>query len=146
MRFKKLDDRAVPPTKAHNEDAGFDLASLDGVVLPPGVITTVNTGISVSIPAGHVGLLVARSSLQKKSLMLANSMGIIDSGYLGPIIAKVYNFGEHTQGLAAGERFVQLLVVPIAIDQNMYEDLGSVEAWESQSIRGTGGFGSTGAV
>lgn len=146
MRFKKLDSKALPPSKAHKEDAGFDLATLEEVTLPADLVTSVNTGISVTIPAGHVGLLVARSSLQKKSLMLANSMGIIDSGYLGPIIAKVYNFGEFTQTLEAGERFVQLVVVPIAVDQNMYEDLGSLEAWQNQSIRSTDGFGSTGTV
>lgn len=146
MRFKKLDKNAVEPTKAHAEDAGFDLASLQEVVLPVDTITTVNTGISVQIPAGHVGLLVARSSLQKKCLMLANSMGVIDCGYMGPIMAKIYNFGKHEQTIAAGERFVQLLLVPIALDQNMYEDLGTVENWNNYSVRGTGGFGSTGTL
>ena len=78
--------------------------------------------------------------------MLANSMGVIDSGYVGPIMAKIYNFGKESQTLAAGERFVQLLIVPIALDQNMYEDLGTMENWNNSSARGTGGFGSTGTL
>lgn len=87
IRFKKLNPDAVIPTKAHATDAGFDLVATSRVFDKHGCITY-GTGIAVEIPQGYMGLVFPRSSNAKKDLLLSNSVGIIDSGYRGEIMAK----------------------------------------------------------
>lgn len=132
----KLPYKGAAPTRAHKDDAGLDLRAAESVWIAYGCLCMVDTGTAVDIPKGHVGLLVARSSLCKKGLMLANGVGIIDSGYHGTI--KVPLLGVSADGIEAGERIAQLVIVPIA-------DVEPVEVEEFEdSERGEGGFGSTG--
>ena len=141
IKFKKLDQRAVAPVRAHNTDAGFDLVATDittEINECGQLILVYHTGIAVEIPEGYFGLLVPRSSVYKKSLMLTNHAGVIDSGYRGEIMGK---FRSTTDVVPAvykeGERFAQLLILPIP----------EFEVEEAQELtkteRGDGGYGST---
>lgn len=143
LKFKKLSEDAVLPVKAHATDAGLDLTAT-------GITTQINecgqlmlvyhTGLAVEIPEGYVGLLFPRSSVYKKSLAQTNSVGVIDAGYRGEIMAV---FKTTTDVIPAvykqGDRFAQLVIVPIP-------EIEVVEAEElSESDRGENGYGSTDA-
>jgi dUTP pyrophosphatase len=113
--------------------------------------TLVKTGVSVRIPAGYVGLLVPRSSLSKKNIILTNSCGIIDADYRGELLISLmyvnkaceegYGPVGHSH-IEAGERIAQLLIVPIALPEPI-KYTGNDDDW-TNTARGTGGFGSTG--
>lgn len=140
MKIKKVRD--VPtPAYAHRGDAGLDLTNASGcdVVVPAGRVVKVPTGIAAAIPTGHAGLLMPRSSLGKKrDLSLSNTVGLIDSTYTGEIIASVINRGHRDETIEAGERIVQLVIIPFAaVEVEVVEVLEATE-------RGEGGFGSTG--
>lgn len=141
IKFKKLDQRAVAPVRAHNTDAGFDLVATDittEINECGQLILVYHTGIAVEIPEGYFGLLVPRSSVYKKSLMLTNHAGVIDSGYRGEIMAK---FRSTTDVVPAvykpGEKFAQLLILP-CVEASFTESLEL-----SDSDRGVDGYGST---
>lgn len=128
------------PTRAHPTDAGLDLCAAETVQIPPRVVTLVPTGIAVAIPAGHVGLLVARSSLAvKKAMTLANGVGIIDSDYRGEIKIPIIPLDGCHNLIQAGQKIAQLIILPIA--------LPTVEVVSElpESVRGNGGFGSSDA-
>ena len=128
------------PTRAHPTDAGLDLYAAETVQIAPRVVTLVPTGIAVAIPAGHVGLLVARSSLSvKKAMTLANGVGVIDADYRGEIKVPIIPLDGCHNLIQAGTRIAQLIILPIA--------LPTVEVVTElpDSERGHGGFGSTGA-
>jgi len=141
IKFKKLDQRAVAPARAHTSDAGFDLVVTDittEINECGQLILVYHTGLAIEIPEGYFGLFVPRSSIYKKSLTLTNSPGIIDSGYRGEIMGK---FRSTTDVVPAvykpGERFAQLLILPCP-------EVTFTEAFElSDSDRGEGGYGST---
>lgn len=138
VRFKKLDEKAVAPTKAHPTDAGFDLTAISVKEDCVRGIVTYGTGIAVEIPDGYVGLIFPRSSIYKKSLSLCNSVPVIDSGFRGEIMLKFRIEQPHIQRYSLGDRIGQLIIIP-------YPDIEFVEADElSDSDRGIGGFGSTG--
>ena len=128
------------PTRAHPTDAGLDLAASETTQVAPRVVTLVPTGIAVAIPEGHVGLLTARSSLAtKKSMTLANGVGVIDSDYRGEIKIPIIPLDGCHNLIQAGQKIAQLIILPIA--------LPTVEVVSElpESVRGLGGFGSTGA-
>lgn len=134
IKIKKLHKDAVIPTKAHATDAGYDLYATscyyeDGML-------HYGTGIAVEIPEGYVGLVFPRSSIANTHLTLSNSVGVIDSGYRGEVMAKFRKGG--TNAYRVGERIAQLIIIP-------YPEVVFVEAEElSESDRGTGGYGSSG--
>lgn len=136
---------AVMPTRANPNDAGLDLYTPQGYhwEFKPGEKRLVNTNVQVAIPNGYVGLLVARSSLQKKGLMVANNVGIIDAGYRGDLMVALWNWDISTTWLNAGERFAQLVLVPI-ITPSVNLVTESDNDWYDTE-RGAGGFGSTGS-
>lgn len=128
------------PSRAKPGDAGLDLCSaVDAIVHMPDGVTMIPTGFAMAIPAGHVGLIMPRSGLATKhGITLANSVGVVDSGYRGEIIVALKNGGPRDFEVRRGERIVQLLVMPFAIFENV-----EVEALD-ETERGQGGFGSTG--
>lgn len=87
IKFKKLLHNAVTPLQGHRGDAGYDLTAAEVTIDDNGIITY-NSGIAVEIPHGYVGLLFPRSSIYKKGLKLTNCVGVIDSPYRGPVMAK----------------------------------------------------------
>lgn len=142
IKFKKLDERAVAPVRAHSTDAGFDLVATDittEINECGQLILVYHTGLAVEIPEGYFGLLVPRSSISKKSLMLCNHAGIVDCGYVGEITAKFRSTTDVVPSVyKVNERFAQLLILPVP-------DVTFEEAFElSDSDRGEGGYGSTG--
>lgn len=127
------------PTRAHPTDAGLDLCAAETVHVPPRVVTLVPTGIATAIPAGHVGLLIARSSLAvKKAMTLANGVGVIDADYRDEIKVPIISLDGCHNLIQAGQKIAQLLILPIALPTvEVVAELPDTE-------RGNGGFGSTG--
>ena len=127
------------PTRAHPTDARLDLHAAETTHIAPGVVTLVPTGIAVAIPEGHVGILAARSSLAvKKAMTLANGVGIIDSDYRGEIKIPIIPLDGCHNLIQAGQKIAQLIILPIATPTV------EVVAELPESVRGLGGFGSTG--
>ena len=138
MKIKLLDTKCLP-TKAHVTDAGYDLRARKDMSVFPYDTEFIPTGVCVEIPVGYVGLLFPRSSISKTPLRMANSVGVIDSGYTGEIKVPLYNTDEvEIVDVNKFERIAQLVIVPC-----MDFELEPVDELEN-SERGTGGFGSTG--
>jgi len=136
VKILRVSSEATLPTRAHPDDAGLDLYSLENVSLTPTQGQVVKTGIAVELPPRHVGMVADRSSLAKKGIKTAG--GIIDAGYRGEIHIVLWNISQETVHLQKGERIAQLLIVPIATP--------AVREAESldETQRGIKGFGSTG--
>ena len=141
IKVRKLREGAQLPTYGTAFSAGADLyACLDGdVTILPGETKKIPTGIAMELPEGTAGLIYARSSLgTKKGLAPANKVGVVDSDYRGEFMIFLHNHSAEPQTIAHGDRVAQLLVTPVYTP-------GFVEAQElSDTLRGAGGFGSTG--
>ena len=113
LRVRRLDARAVLPTRAHPGDAGLDLHALDGTTLEPGARAAIPTGIAVEIPEGHAGLVLPRSGLAvRHGIALVNAPGLIDSGYRGELRVLLLNTDPRVPfPIAPGDRVAQLVVV-----------------------------------
>lgn len=135
MRIK-LDEGAFLPERAHATDAGLDIKSPVSVTIPPRGSAVINTGVHVELPHGTVGLLKSKSGLNVKYGI--TSEGVIDEGYTGSIVVKLYNNGGREVAIFAGQKITQLLIVPV-----LYEKIEVVDEL-SATDRGDNGFGSTG--
>lgn len=131
-----LDKDAWMPTRAHKTDAGLDLRTPAAVTVPAYSSVTVDTGVHVALPHGCAGLLVSKSGLNVRHDI--TSTGLIDEGYTGSIVVKLYNHGGVDYQLAAGDKITQLVVLPVVC-----ESLEQVSAF-NPTERGDDGFGSTG--
>jgi dUTP pyrophosphatase len=142
MQYVKLNEKAKDLGYARPGDAGIDLSVIEFIALAPfgddKSKKLLKTGISVKIPEGHFGLIVPRSSMAKKGIMLANTCGIIDSGYTGELMLYVQNMTAKVNYIEEGDRVAQMIVVPFTS-----VILTSVDKLP-ETDRGTGGFGSTG--
>lgn len=132
----KLDENALLPTKAHKEDAGFDLYSPMECEVKAGESVIVDTGVHMVIPKGYVGFLKSKSGLNVKHGII--SEGVIDAGYTGSIVTKLYNRGTETHTFAKGSKLTQIVILPIP-----GVELETVDTLE-ETERGTNGFGSSG--
>jgi dUTP pyrophosphatase len=140
LPFKRLNEEATLPERAHPGDAGFDLRSAVDVVVGPGERAMVPTGLAVAIPDGHAGLVLPRSGLAaKQGLTLANAPGLIDAGYRGEVTCAVVNLDrEEPVKIRRGDRIAQLVVVAVPqVRPRWVDEL-------PPTTRGAGGFGSTG--
>jgi dUTP pyrophosphatase len=136
----RLRDDARLPTRAHEGDAGLDLYAVESASLGPGERAAVATGVAVEIPDGHAGLVLPRSGLAAShGIALVNAPGLIDSGYRGELRVLLLNTDrERGFEIASGDRIAQLLLTPVVSAE-------AVEVAELEvSVRGDGGFGSTG--
>jgi dUTP pyrophosphatase len=136
----KLKDEAVLPSRAHEGDAGLDLCSCEAAHIGPGERWSVGTGVGVEIAAGHAGLVLPRSGLARDhGIALVNAPGLIDSGYRGELRVLLLNTDPaEIFRVEPGDRIAQLVITPIATPE-------PVEAPTlSESLRGEGGFGSSG--
>ena len=131
-----LDNGAYMPSRGHGTDAGLDLRTPKDVTVPAYGSAIVDTGVHVALPSGCAGLLVSKSGLNVGHDI--TSTGLIDEGYTGGIVVKLYNHGGEDYGFKAGDRVTQLVVVPV-----VYESLVQVSAFNATE-RGDNGFGSTG--
>lgn len=143
MKFKKLDPRAVAPVRATKDSAGFDLTAtrITTEINECGqLILVYHTDLALEIPNGYVGLLFPRSSIFKKSLRMCNSVGVIDSDYRGEVTAKFVSTTDVVPAVyKEGERFAQLVIVPVLVDEEFTESDTLAD-----TVRGEGGYGSTG--
>ena len=140
LPVRRLNEDAALPSYARAGDAALDLAAAEDVEVGPGERALVPTGVAVAIPEGYAGLVLPRSGLaSRQGLTLANSPGLIDSGYRGEVTCAVVNLDRRRPvTINKGDRIAQLLIVPIAVVEPTWaEEL-------PPSDRGTGGFGSTG--
>ena len=141
IRVKRLNQNAILPTYGSVEAAGADLyACLENpVVIQPGESAFIPTGLSMELPKGYAGLIYARSGLaSKKGLAPANKVGVVDADYRGEIMVALHNHGIVPQTIADKERIAQFVIAPfIRADYEEADEL-------SDTIRGEGGFGSTG--
>ena len=138
MIYYSLDEGAAHPRQAYKDDAGIDLALKHDLTVPVGAHRVGDTGVHVAVPRDHVGMVFVRSSTGiKKHLVLSNGTGIIDSGYRGPIKLSLYNTGDTTQHIAAGDYIAQLVVIPIT--PNNIAEVPTVD----NTQRGTNGIGSS---
>ena len=141
INIKKLNENAVIPTYGSEFSAGADLYALtdETIVIAPHETVLVHTGVAMEIPMGYVGLVFARSGLStKRALAPANKVGVIDSDYRGEIMVALHNHSEDPKSIENGERVAQIVLVPyISADFDEVDEL-------SDTVRGEGGFGSTG--
>lgn len=141
IHVKLLREGAHMPTYGTEGAAGADLyACLDAEVsIHPGQTVKIPTGVALEVPQGCAGLVYARSSMGvKRDLAPANKVGVIDSDYRGEIMVMLHNHGSQVRQVAHGERIAQLLITPVYTP-------GFLQVEElSDTLRGEGGFGSTG--
>ena len=135
MNIMKTHPNAVIPKYAKPGDAGMDVTAVSKIISDDYV--EYELGIALEIPEGYVGLLFPRSSVTKTSLIMKNSIGVIDSGYRGAITARFFNTKVGSMYLP-GDRVAQLVILPIA--QVEFNEVTKL----TTSQRGTGGYGSTG--
>jgi len=137
----RLRDDAALPEGAYPGDAGLDLIACERVVLEPGERAVVPTGVAVAIPEGYAGLVIPRSGLALEyGISLVNTPGLIDSGYRGELRVIALNTDrERGFTIEPGMRIAQLVVAPVPeIDVIELDEL-------PETVRGTAGFGSSGA-
>lgn len=132
----KLDKGAYMPTRAHDLDAGYDIRTPYEFDVNAMDHLTIYTGVHIAIPKGYVGMLKSKSGLNINYSVLGE--GVIDAGYTGQIVAKLYNHGVIPVHFARGDKIIQLVLLPIFTpDLQQVDDLSPTE-------RGDDGFGSTG--
>ncbi len=140
VNIKKTDERAILPTYGSAFSAGADLYSCsDTVEIAAGETTLIHTGIAIELPEGYAGLVYARSGLaSKRGLAPANKVGVIDCDYRGEIMVALHNHGNTAQTVERGERIAQLVITPYLTA--VFKETDTL----SDTVRGEGGFGSTG--
>ena len=140
IRIKKLNENATVPTYGTEYSAGADLYNLnETVTIRAHETVLIHTGICAEIPEGYAGLIYARSGLaSKRGLAPANKVGVVDADYRGEIVVALHNHSDIDATVDAGERVAQLVVTPfLKVEYQLADEL-------SDTVRGAGGFGSTG--
>lgn len=132
-----LDEGAKMPTRAHETDAGFDLYSREMQIVPAKQSATFDTGVHVELPIGTVGMLKSKSGLNVRYGI--TSEGVIDVGYTGSIVVKLYNNSGYDYTVNKGDKITQLVILPLV----SVSGLELVEKLD-ETGRGNNGFGSTG--
>ena len=133
-----LDEGAVMPTRAHKIDAGLDLYAKQGthVTIPVGGSVAFDTGVHVEIPTGWTGLVKSKSGLNVKHGLLSD--GVVDAGFTGSIVVKLYNHSDEPYGIERGDK-----IAFVGEDECMLDELRVVDTF-AETERGNNGFGSTG--
>ena len=141
INIKKLTETAKLPERGSAYAAGYDLfADLkEAVEIAPKQTLMINTGVAMEIPEGYWGGIFARSGLStKEGLRPANCVGVVDADYRGPICVALHNDSEVVRTVVPGQKVAQMVVVPfLAVE---FEEVAEL----SDTVRGVGGFGSTG--
>ncbi len=141
VKIKKLRANAQMPTYGSDFAAGADIyAAVDEAVsIAPGETKFIPTGLAFQIPEGYAGFMYARSGLaSKRGLAPANKVGVIDADYRGEVMVALHNHGTEVQTVEAGERISQMIIAPFITAEYIFSDE------LSDTVRGEGGFGSTG--
>ena len=141
INIKKLNPNATIPTYGSEYAAGADLYACieDALTIAPGETVLVKTGLAMELPIGYAGLIYARSGLaSKRGLAPANKVGVIDSDYRGEVMVALHNHSSIDQTIEPNERIAQLVITPYI--KGIFSETDDL----SDTIRGEGGFGSTG--
>ena len=141
VKIKKLRANAQMPTYGSDFAAGADIyAALDeAVTIEPGETKFIPTGLAFQIPVGYAGFMYARSGLaSKRGLAPANKVGVIDADYRGEVMVALHNHGTEAQCVEPGERISQMIIAPFVTANYIFSDE------LDDTLRGEGGFGSTG--
>ncbi len=141
VKIKKISESAKIPTYGTEFSAGADIYALleDTITIAPNETVMIKTGLQMEIPQNFVGLIYPRSGISvKRGLAPANKVGVIDSDYRGEVMVALHNHSTVPQKVEPFERIAQLVIAPYI--QASFEEVSSLE----ESIRGEGGFGSTG--
>lgn len=154
VKIKKLTETAKIPTKAHAEDAAFDLYAdipndtfipwgsteeRKGLKILPHTTVKIGTGVAMAIPNGYWGAIYARSGIAtKQGLRPANAVGVADSNYRGEIIVALHNDSSETQIVEHGQRIAQFMLAPVIPTE--FEETNNLD----ETSRGAEGFGDSG--
>ena len=132
----KLDEGAYEPVRAHDTDAGLDLRAKDTKVIFPHSSEVFGTGVHVELPKGTAGLMVSKSGLNTMNDI--TSTGLVDEGYTGEVMVKLYNHGNTHFKVRAGDKISQLVIIPVFTPEvQIVKEISGGE-------RGNNGFGSSG--
>lgn len=123
--------------RAHATDAGIDLKAAKGALVPANGSAIFDTGVHVELPHGTAGVLMSKSGLNVKAGI--TSTGLIDEGYTGSIVVKLYNHTNDDYWVNAGDKITQLVITPV-----LYEEVEVVNEINQDTDRGNNGFGSSG--
>ena len=141
VSIKLLDPRAKVPAYGSADAAGADLYALTDapVDIAPGETAVIHTGLALAIPRGYVGLVYARSGLAtKQGLAPSNKVGVIDADYRGELMVALHNHSSEVRTVQSGDRIAQLVIAPyLTAEFQVADEL-------DDTVRGVGGFGSTG--
>ena len=141
VKIKKLNENATIPTYGSPFAAGADLyACIDNEeIIKPNQTKLIKTGLAIELPVGYAAFIYARSGLaSKRGLAPANKVGVVDCDYRGEIMVALHNHSEIEQAVAPGERIAQMVIAPYVTAE--FEEVDAL----SDTVRGEGGFGSTG--
>lgn len=133
-----VEPMGIAPTRAHKTDAGLDLYCIDDTVVPARGSAVFRTGVHIELPPNTYGKLESKSGLNI-SKDIVSLGGVIDEGFSGEILVKLYNMGDRNYKFKRGMKIVQLLVIPC-----QYVDVEVVDELFMDTERGSSGFGSTG--
>lgn len=136
IQILKVSAEATLPTRAHPNDAGLDLYSIEDIILEAGQGKMAKTGIALALPEGFMGMVADRSSLAKRGIKTAG--GIIDEGYRGEVHIVLWNISSEAVHLRKGERIAQLLIIPVVTPA--VQEVTTLD----ETARGVKGFGSSG--
>ena len=126
-------------TKAHPDDAGYDIRTSETATIQPGERVSLRTGARLSLPPNTVGIIKGRSGMAIMHDIECCNAGVIDEGYRGEILVKLHNFGKEPYTVKAGDRVAQLLILPLVISEVV-----RVDELPPSHTRGENGFGSSG--
>jgi len=132
----KLDEGAFMPKREHATDAGLDIRAMKKGLVRAGQSVTFHTGVHIQLPPNTAGLFVSKSGLMMNHDITAT--GLVDEGYDGEIMVKLFNHGNTDYMVEAGDKIGQLVIMPV-----LYEPVQIVDSIAAGK-RGNAGFGSTG--
>ncbi|MBR0137842.1 MAG: dUTP diphosphatase [Erysipelotrichaceae bacterium] len=141
VKIKRINEKAIVPTRGSLQAAGYDLYSPIETTIHPHETVKIPTGWMMAVPEGYFGGVFARSGLAtREGLRPANCVGVIDSDYRGEVIVALHNDSDEERYIEPGERIAQLILVPVPpVELQETDELDETE-------RNTGGFGSTGKL
>ena len=132
----QLDEGAWLPVRFHDTDAGADLRCREAFTVPAGDSCVIDTGVHVQLPPNTVGMIKSKSGLNVRSCLATE--GVVDQGYKGSILVRLYNFGQYDYRFEAGDKVTQLVILPVLFPS--YAQVDEIEG----GARGDAGFGSSG--
>ena len=141
LEYKLLDEKAKPPFRKRSTDAGYDISSIEDIIIKPHCSVDISTGIAIAAPSGYYFTVDGRSSMSRNGIIPFR--GIIDSGYCGHLMVALSNISDKSYEIKCGDRIAQIILhKQYHADFNMVENFGF--EYSQRGANGTDGFGSSG--